>query len=98
MNAASTIHFSEEELRRIVERSSTLQERLDGGFVPNTTQVESSESSARWDEWRAIVVRDGGDSIGKRLEWDNVDLELARSLLGDVRLAGATAYRLGQPG
>jgi type 2 lantibiotic biosynthesis protein LanM len=80
--------FSKEEMRRIVERSSTLQERLDGAFEPDTMQVDSLKNSERWEKWRAIVAgEDDDDLLPKRLEWDKIDPEAARSLLGAVRLA-----------
>jgi type 2 lantibiotic biosynthesis protein LanM len=89
MGYRSEMNFSKEEMRRIVEGSSTFQERLDEAFEPDPTQVDSVKDAERWEKWRAIVA--GGDDANllfKRLEWDNIDPEAARSLLGSVRMTG----------
>lgn len=81
------MELSPEELRWIVARSSTLQERLSGDFEPDAPQGDSLQSSETWEKWRAVVAGDDEDDLLlKRLEWDDLDSEACRSFLGPVRM------------
>ena len=83
-------HVSERDLARIVERASTVAERLGDRFEPadsdDTTLVD-----ARLEAWCQAVAKGDWDRFRLRLAWDGLDLKTVRRALGRVRLRkGAT--------
>ena len=80
--------LSQEDLAAIVERSSTLSERMSGGFQ-FVAPANSKQLDDRWERWRKAVRWRGQapDTLERRLAWDGWDPEKARQALGPVRLA-----------
>ncbi len=80
--------------QRIVATSATLTERLAGAFLPNDaddTDDAGGTGSARLERWCNHVARGDWIRLDRRLQWDGLDRNTARALLGSVRLpAGAT--------
>jgi type 2 lantibiotic biosynthesis protein LanM len=75
------MEFTREKLAEIVERSSTIQERL---ISPSTsgnrdTRIESPENFLK--NWQQILDNQDGSSFIKRLEWDGVNVEYIRNVL-----------------
>jgi type 2 lantibiotic biosynthesis protein LanM len=80
------MRFTTDELRLIVERSTTLQERLRGDLVAAADQNSASGIPEWAEKWRAILGGDDAeDFLAKRLEWDGLDVE-ALSRTAAVRL------------
>jgi type 2 lantibiotic biosynthesis protein LanM len=75
--------ITERELVEIVERASTLDERLGDGFVP-AEESEAGRIEERLEAWSQALG--DGDRLGRRLAWDGLDLDRVRSALGPVRL------------
>lgn len=85
-----TRHALERDLARIVERASTVSERLGDGFEPVDIDA-STLVDARLETWCRAVAKGDWDRFSVRLAWDGLDLESARRALGPVRLReGAT--------
>jgi len=77
--------LSERDLVEIVERASTVDERLGDDFVPaeggDATLVEG-----RLEAWSQALGREDQDRLRRRLAWDGLDPETVRPALGPVRL------------
>jgi type 2 lantibiotic biosynthesis protein LanM len=74
----------------IVERSSTLAERLGDRFVADEASAGDARIDARLEGWRRSVAGGDWDLFRQYLRWDGLDLETIRPALGRVRLrAGA---------
>jgi type 2 lantibiotic biosynthesis protein LanM len=77
--------MSKQDLVEIVERASSLEERLSGDFVP----VESADAALvdeRLEAWCQALGKGDRDRLRRRLAWDGLDLETVRPALGPVRL------------
>ncbi|HVO41381.1 MAG TPA: type 2 lanthipeptide synthetase LanM family protein [Aggregatilineales bacterium] len=74
-------------LDEIVERASSLQDRLSGALVPRDPVDETAaEIESRLQQWCQNVTRGDWDRFKNRLLWDGIDLEAVRPLLGSVRV------------
>lgn len=80
------IEFTAQELTKIVERSSTLDERLGNGFVGNAIDISDREIQTRLDRWCTVAARGDAEIFAKRLAWDNLHLDTLRPILGAVKL------------
>lgn len=77
--------MSEQDLVEIVERASTVDERLSGDFVP----VEGGDVALvdkRLEAWSQALGKGDQDRFRRRLAWDGLDPETVRPALGPVRL------------
>jgi type 2 lantibiotic biosynthesis protein LanM len=81
------LSISTEALWEIVERSAFLEERLGGDFLPETCAEDSEEIEKRVSAWRQNCARGDEKVFAKRLEWDGLDADQARGLVGRVRRA-----------
>ena len=79
--------ISSEPLWEIVERSAFLEERLGGDFLPETRAEDSEVIDKRMAAWRKNCAKGDEKVFAKRLEWDGLDADRARGLLGRVRRA-----------
>jgi type 2 lantibiotic biosynthesis protein LanM len=88
--------LSEEDVRELVAKASSLHERIAGGLVPAgegprqaTMPVGADEATTRdrWKLWCDTLVKGDEAVFRRRLEWDGLDEHAVRPLLGDVRLA-----------
>ncbi len=76
----------------IVERASTIDERLGPEFIPEDLGEDAHRAvDRRLDAWCDAVGRGDPDRLRRRLEWDGLDLATARRALGRVRLRDAAA-------
>lgn len=76
-----------EALWAIVETSAFLEERLTGNYLPDAGPDETHQVNRRLAQWRKNCAWDDERVFRKRLQWDGLDMERARSLLGRVRRA-----------
>ena len=77
--------LSRDDLFDIVERASSVDERLGDDFVP----VEGTDPAVvhrRLEAWCRALGGGDRDRLERRLAWDGLDLDAARSALGRVRL------------
>src|SRR5918997_2010235 len=77
--------MSKQDLAGIVERASSIEERLSGDFVP----VEGADAALveeRLEAWCQTLGKGDWDRLERRLAWDGLDPETVRPALGPVRL------------
>ncbi|MEL7241070.1 MAG: type 2 lanthipeptide synthetase LanM [Cyanobacteria bacterium J06573_2] len=74
------------ELVKIIEKSSTISERLGNKFYLNTKSSNEDLVNHRIANWCQILVNGNQEKFEKRLAWDNLDLDKIRSVLSDVKL------------
>lgn len=79
-----------EELRQIVERASTLFQRLDGAMEPCGGPEDEPVIAARLAEWRRVAADGDPALFAKRLAWDCLDEAAACRALGPARLKDAS--------
>lgn len=79
----SSISF--QEIFQIIEKSSTISERLGDKFSLNTGVVDTNFVDSRVANWCQTVAEGDWEKFAKRLAWDDLDLDKVRSLLGAVR-------------
>jgi type 2 lantibiotic biosynthesis protein LanM len=80
----------EQDLAGIVERASTLDERLGGDFV-SAEGEDTGLVDARLEAWSWALGKGDRDRFRQRLAWDGLDPEAVRPILGRVRLREGTA-------
>jgi len=83
--------FTDTELAELVERSSTLKERLGPDMAAAdapTTQMDAQRDS-RLDRWCERSAGADWETFEKRLAWDGLSLDDARSVVGSVRLTSS---------
>jgi hypothetical protein len=66
--------MSEHNLAGIVERASTLDERLGGDFVPAEGE-DAALVDARLEAWSWALSKGDRDRFQRRLAWDGLDSE-----------------------
>lgn len=81
------MQVSRNDLVKIVERASTIAERLSPEFLPKETQDSDSLSNAKLEKWCKTVAQGNQELFEKRLAWDGMNLSTVRSVLGSVSLA-----------
>src|SRR5258705_13949491 len=77
----------------IVEKASSLSERLSGVFVPKDpvndeilAEIEA-EIEAELQRWCMNAARGNWENFKKRLSWDDLDIDTLRPMLGPMQLA-----------
>src|SRR5271157_4471905 len=79
--------ISSEPLWEIVEQAAFLEERLGGGFLPETRAEDSEDIEQRMAAWRKNCAKGDEEVFRKRLQWDGLEAVRARRLVGRVRKA-----------
>ncbi len=86
----STIKNFQQDLIKIVERASTISDRLSEDFVFQESNKESNKESkvidARFLKWCQVVAKGNHEQFFKRLEWDELDPNSVRQILGNTKL------------
>jgi type 2 lantibiotic biosynthesis protein LanM len=77
--------MSKQDLAGIVERASSVDERLSGDFVP-VEGVDAALVDERLETWSQALGKGDWDRLERRLAWDGLTLETVRPALGPVRL------------
>ncbi len=77
------------DLVEIVEKSSSLSERLSGMFAPKSMVNEETlgDIEAKLQLWCQNAARGDWHSFRKRLSWDDLDIDTVRRILGPVTMA-----------
>ncbi|MGH7268449.1 MAG: type 2 lanthipeptide synthetase LanM, partial [Candidatus Rokuibacteriota bacterium] len=83
--------LSTEDLIRIVERSSTILDRLGSGFVRSASARDVFAAEERLACWRARAARGEPERFARRLAWLGIDEGVARHVLTGVTLAPGRA-------
>ncbi|HEX5848037.1 MAG TPA: type 2 lanthipeptide synthetase LanM family protein [Rubrobacter sp.] len=78
--------LSEQDLVEIVERASSVDERLGDDFVPAADGGSAEAVDRRLEAWSQALGRGDEDRFRRRLAWDGLDPESVRPVLGPVRL------------
>src|SRR4051812_7067349 len=82
--------WTEEQLRDLAARATTLEERWRGHVVP--VADPAGQGQARLQQWQQVLVRtDDPELFAQRLAFDGLEADSVRPLLGMVRL------RTGEP-
>lgn len=80
------MEISKQDLIQIVERASTISERLSAGFLPDEAQVDERLINSRLEKWCQVVAQGNQEKFAKRLAWDGLDINTVRRALGVVHL------------
>lgn len=82
-----SLDISTQDLIKIVEKASSLSERLGNKFTINEHRAEKQLIDSRLDKWCQVVAKGNQQKFVKRLAWDGLDLDTVRCALGSVNLA-----------
>jgi type 2 lantibiotic biosynthesis protein LanM len=82
--------ISEQDLVGIVERASTVDERLGDDFVP-AEGGDAALVDERLEAWSQALGSGDRERLQRRLDWDGLDQEKVRPALGPVRLRKGAA-------
>ena len=74
-----------DELIRIAERATTLDERLEGSFVSCLDEANPDLIQSRITNWKNAAANGDDRLFQKRLQMDGIDIETAHRVLGAVR-------------
>jgi type 2 lantibiotic biosynthesis protein LanM len=77
--------MSERDLVEIIERASTIDERLGDDFVP-AESGDAALAERRLEAWSQALGKGDWDRLRRRLAWDGLDPESVRPALGPVCL------------
>lgn len=78
--------FSQTELIQIVEKASTIAERLTGDFIPVTDeQLNSKLSKSRIEKWRMATSGYDQEVFEKLLSWEGLNVLTAQRMINAVR-------------
>lgn len=80
------ISISTQDLVEIVEKSSSIWERLDGRFISENSDAYQELIQSRLDKWCQVIAKGNEQKFKKRLAFDNLDINIVRSVLGKVSL------------
>src|SRR5690348_6000629 len=80
------ISLSKQDLLDIVAAASTLDERLDKGFLPDAAKGNEEIVNARFDAWCHTVAKGDLEQFRRRLAWDGRSEEMARRVVGAVSM------------
>ena len=81
------LSISTESIWEIVEQAAFLEERLGGDFLPETRAEDSDEVDERMAAWRKNCAKGDETVFSRRLQWDGLNVDRARGLVGRVRRA-----------
>ena len=80
------MRVTEQDLAQIVEQSSTLSERRSGNFIPKPVDINENLVDCRLISWSKTVGQKSFELFTTRLEWDNLNINSAKKIIGEVRL------------
>ena len=81
------MEISQQDLLTIVERASTIAERLSDRFIPNPEQVDDKLINSRIEKWCQAVAKGDREQFAKHLAWEELELEKISPLFGSVCLS-----------
>ncbi|NMG07797.1 type 2 lantipeptide synthetase LanM [Brasilonema sp. UFV-L1] len=71
---------------KVVEKASTIAERLSSGFVFNEAQQNDGITNSKVEEWCQVVAQGNKEQLEKRLALDGLDLSKVRRVLDSVSI------------
>ena len=77
--------LSRQYLLDIVATASTIDERLNEGFLPDSRQADDEIIKARFELWCQTIAKGDWEQFRQRLAWDDLSEEMVRRVLGKVR-------------
>jgi hypothetical protein len=80
------MEFSRDELVDIVERASTIRDRLGYDFSPNNGREFDNIARCRLEKWCQLATKGNQEDFKKRLSWDKLTLETAARVVVPVSL------------
>jgi len=83
----SKMNCTQEYLLEIVEKASTIAERLSDNFILDETNERPEIVNTRIERWCYMVAEGDWEKFKKRLAWDELDINLACKALSPVHLA-----------
>ncbi|MEH1847364.1 MAG: type 2 lanthipeptide synthetase LanM [Nostoc sp.] len=81
------MEYYKQDLVHIVEKASTIPDRLAGGFVSVEEYQNEDLVDSRLKKWCRVVAQDDWRTFEKRLCWGEFNVNLLHCMLGNVRLA-----------
>ncbi|MDZ8109465.1 MAG: type 2 lanthipeptide synthetase LanM family protein [Nostoc sp. DedQUE12a] len=75
----------EKSLNYIINKSSTIEERLASGWTIDETQINKQLANTRLDSWCRIAAEGNETNFTKRLAWQNLDLAQVLPVLGATK-------------
>jgi len=79
--------FSKKNLIKIIEKASTITERLSNKFVFNENQISDDIINSRVEQWCQVVAEGNWEQFEKRLSWDNLNISNAYLAVGPVSMS-----------
>ncbi len=81
------MEVSQQDLIEIVERASTIAERLSDRFIPDPAQAHHKLIDSRIKKWCQAIALGNREKFAKRLAWDDLNADTICQVLGNVRFA-----------
>ena len=81
------MEFSNRDLIKIIEKSSTIRERLSGHYILDNLEIDNTIINSKLEKWCNIVAQGDWEKFVKRLAWDNLSVSEIRRALGSVHLS-----------
>ncbi|HAZ44442.1 MAG TPA: type 2 lantipeptide synthetase LanM [Cyanobacteria bacterium UBA11369] len=78
--------FFRKDLVEIVQRASTISERLEARFIFNEAQKSNAIVNVRIEQWCQVAAQGNWEKFEQRLVWDALDLSRVCRVLGSVRM------------
>lgn len=79
-------NISTDHLVEIVEKASTIFERISPEFVPKNFDEDQNLINLRLEKWCKVSTNGNQEKFIKRLNWDGIDVDTARRALCNVSL------------
>lgn len=80
------MQLSQEDLIKIVEKASTIDERLGSSFIPSELIEDNKRVNTRLERWCQVATEGDWEKFKLRLALDGLDLNAARRAVSSVRL------------
>jgi type 2 lantibiotic biosynthesis protein LanM len=81
------MEFSKQDLIRIIEKASTIEERLSGDYILDNLESNSTIINSKIEWWCEVVAQGDWEKFEKRLDWDNLNVNEIRCALSCVHLS-----------
>ena len=78
------MQFSQKDLIKIVEKASTINERLDSSFILNEIAENNKIVNSRLERWCQVATEGDWEKFKQRLALYDLDLNIARRAVGSV--------------
>ena len=77
--------LTKSDLAQIAAQASTLSERLSNRlFKVDSIKVSGEDINKRLNRWCQVVAQGNWEEFQKRLQWDDLDIDIVRTALGSI--------------